>query len=80
MRRVVTPDPSVFEFQGGAQRARLIPRATFMDPDATPGEAKRGLDEKWARRMLGCAERYCPTVQALRNGVNVTTDFAIANS
>jgi uncharacterized OsmC-like protein len=46
----------------------------------TPGEAKRGLDEKWARRMLGCAERYCPTVQALRNGVNVTTDFAIANS
>jgi hypothetical protein len=30
--------------------------------------------------MLGNAERYCSTVQTLRNGVNVTTDFAIANS
>jgi hypothetical protein len=30
--------------------------------------------------MLRTAERYCSTVQALRNGVNVTTDFAIANS
>jgi hypothetical protein len=30
--------------------------------------------------MLGGAERYCSAVQALRNGVNVTTDFAIANS
>jgi uncharacterized OsmC-like protein len=41
---------------------------------------KEGLDEERARRMLGTAERYCLTVQALRNGVNVTTDFAIANS
>jgi uncharacterized OsmC-like protein len=40
---------------------------------------KQGLDEERARRMLGSAERYCSTVQALRNGVNVTTDFAIAN-
>jgi len=41
---------------------------------------KEGLNEERARRMLGIAERYCSTVQALRNGVNVTTDFAIANS
>ena len=41
---------------------------------------KEGLDEERARRMLGTAERYCSTVQALRNGVNVTTDLAIANS
>jgi uncharacterized OsmC-like protein len=41
---------------------------------------KEGLDDERARRMLGTAERYCSTVQALRNGVNVTTDFAIANS
>jgi uncharacterized OsmC-like protein len=41
---------------------------------------KDELDEERARRMLGGAERYCSTVQVLRNGVNVTTDFAIANS
>ena len=41
---------------------------------------KGGLNEERARRMLGTAERYCSTLQALRNGVNVTTDFAIANS
>jgi uncharacterized OsmC-like protein len=40
---------------------------------------KKGLDEERARRMLGSAERYCSTLQTLRNGVNVTTDFAIAN-
>ena len=41
---------------------------------------KEGLDDERAQRMLGSAERYCSTVQALRNGVNVTTDFAIASS
>jgi uncharacterized OsmC-like protein len=41
---------------------------------------RKGLDEERARRMLGGTERYCSTVQALRNGVNVATDFAIANS
>jgi uncharacterized OsmC-like protein len=41
---------------------------------------KEGPDEERARRMLGAAERFCSTVQTLRNGVNVTTDFAIANS
>jgi uncharacterized OsmC-like protein len=46
----------------------------------TRGKLKEGLDEGRARRMLGIAERYCSTVQTLRNGVNVTTDFAIANS
>jgi uncharacterized OsmC-like protein len=50
-----------------------------VDPKE-PSEAKEGLDEERARRMLGTAERYCSTVQTLRNGVNVTTDFAIANS
>jgi uncharacterized OsmC-like protein len=46
----------------------------------TQMKLKVGSDEGRARRMLGTAERYCSTVQALRNGVNVTTDFAIANS
>jgi uncharacterized OsmC-like protein len=46
----------------------------------TRGNPKEGLDEERARRMLGAAERYCSAVQTLRNGVNVTTDFAIANS
>jgi len=46
----------------------------------TRGTLKEGLDDERAQRMLGGAERYCSTVQALRNGVNVTTDFAIANS
>jgi uncharacterized OsmC-like protein len=46
----------------------------------TQVKLKEGPDEDRARRMLGTAERYCSTVQALRDGVNVTTDFAIANS
>jgi len=53
-----------------AQRIRMRTRGTL----------KEGLDDERAQRMLGGAERYCSTVQALRNGVNVTTDFAIANS
>jgi uncharacterized OsmC-like protein len=49
-------------------------------PMRTRVKLKEWPDEERARRMLGSAERYCSTVQTLRNGVNVTTDFAIANS
>jgi uncharacterized OsmC-like protein len=49
-------------------------------PMRTRVKLKKWLDEERPRRMLGSAERYCSTVQTLRNGVNVTTDFAIANS
>ena len=44
-----------------------VPSGRNRDSDAHP-------------RLLVGTERYCSTVQALRNGVNVTTDFAIANS
>jgi hypothetical protein len=54
---------------------RDVPVGATGIPMRTRVKLKEGLDGELARRMLGSAERYCPTVQTLRNGVNVTTDF-----
>jgi len=38
-------------------------------------KVQQGVDEERARRLLQSAERYCATLQTLRNGVEVETQF-----
>jgi uncharacterized OsmC-like protein len=38
-------------------------------------KVKEGVDPERAKRLLSSAERYCSTLQTLRNGVEVKTDF-----
>jgi len=69
-----------WDFRGTMATDRDVPVGATGIRMRTRVKLKEGLDEERARRMLGSAERYCSTLQTLRNGVNVTTDFAIANS
>ena len=43
----------------------------------TQVKVKDGVDPERAKRLLSSAERYCSTLQTLRHGVAVTTDFAL---
>src|SRR5487761_846255 len=67
-----------WDFRGTMATDRDVPVGATGIRMRTRVKIKEGLDEERARRMLGSAERYCSTLQTLRNGVNVTTDFAIA--
>jgi uncharacterized OsmC-like protein len=40
-------------------------------------KVKQGVDPERAQRLLSSAERYCSTLQTLRHGVEVKTDFAL---
>lgn len=58
------------------------------DPDVPVGatgiqmsthvRVKDGVDPERAKRLLSSAERYCSTLQTLRHGVEVSTDFALS--
>ena len=37
-----------------------------------------GVDPERAKRLLSSAERYCSTLQTLRDGVDVSTTFDLA--
>jgi hypothetical protein len=41
----------------------------------TQVKVKDGVDPERAKRLLSSAERYCSTLQTLRNGVEVATTF-----
>jgi uncharacterized OsmC-like protein len=69
-----------WDFRGTMGIDREVPVGATEIRMRTRVELKEGIDPERARRMLGSAERYCSTLQTLRYGVNVTTDFAIANS
>jgi uncharacterized OsmC-like protein len=40
-------------------------------------KVKEGVEPERAKRFLASAERYCSTLQTLRNGVEVKTDFQL---
>ena len=44
----------------------------------TQVRVKDGVDPERAKRLLSSAERYCSTLQTLRSGVEVATDFSLA--
>lgn len=41
-------------------------------------KVKDGVDPERAKRLLSSAERYCSTLQTLRHGVEVSTNFDLA--
>jgi uncharacterized OsmC-like protein len=43
----------------------------------TQVKVKDGVDPERAKRLLSSAERYCSTLQTLRHGVDVATEFSL---
>lgn len=67
-----------WDFRGTMGVDREVPVGATGIRMRTRVKVKEGMDEERARRLLGSAERYCSALQTLRNGVTVTTDFAIS--
>jgi uncharacterized OsmC-like protein len=66
-----------WDFRGTMGVDRDVPvGATGIDVK-TRVTLKEGVDPERAQRLLSSAERYCSTLQTLRNGVEVRTDFAL---
>jgi uncharacterized OsmC-like protein len=66
-----------WDFRGTMGVDRDVPvGATGVDVK-TRVALKPGSDPERAQRLLSGAERYCSTLQTLRNGVDVKTDFAL---
>jgi uncharacterized OsmC-like protein len=66
-----------WDFRGTMGVDRDVPvGATGIDM-RTRVKVKDGLDPERAKRFLSSAERYCSTLQTLRNGVEVSTEFAL---
>jgi uncharacterized OsmC-like protein len=66
-----------WDFRGTMGVDRAVPVGATGIRMRTRVKVKEGMDEERARRLLSSAERYCSTLQTLRNGVDVSTDFAI---
>jgi uncharacterized OsmC-like protein len=64
-----------WDFRGTMAVDRAVPVGATKIELRTQIKVKAGVDEERARRMLQSAERYCATLQTLRSGVVVETDF-----
>jgi uncharacterized OsmC-like protein len=64
-----------WDFRGTLAVDREVPVGATGIEMRTEVKVKDGVDPERAKRMLASAERYCSTLQTLRNGVPVTTDF-----
>ncbi|HUY73978.1 MAG TPA: OsmC family protein [Candidatus Dormibacteraeota bacterium] len=64
-----------WDFRGTLAVDREVPVGATGIEMRTAVKVKDGVDPERAKRMLASAERYCSTLQTLRNGVGVTTDF-----
>jgi uncharacterized OsmC-like protein len=66
-----------WDFRGTMGVDREVPvGATGIDMRSQV-KVKEGVDPERAKRLLASAERYCSTLQTLRNGVEVKTDFQL---
>jgi uncharacterized OsmC-like protein len=66
-----------WDFRGTLAVDRDVPVGATGIEMSTLIKVKDGVDPERARRMLASAERYCSTLQTLRNGVPVSTDFKL---
>jgi len=66
-----------WDFRGTLAVDRDVPVGATSVEMRTYVKVKDGVDPERARRMLASAERYCSTLQTLRHGVPVTTDFQL---
>ncbi|HEY1420694.1 MAG TPA: OsmC family protein [Candidatus Dormibacteraeota bacterium] len=66
-----------WDFRGTLAVEREVPVGATSIEMRTRVTVKDGVDPERAKRMLSSAERYCSTLQTLRGGVAVTTDFQL---
>lgn len=66
-----------WDFRGTMGVDRGVPVGATGITLKTRVKVKDGVDRQRAERLLASAERYCATLQTLRNGVPVETNFAI---
>lgn len=66
-----------WDFRGTLAVDREVPIGATGIEMRTTVKVKDGMDPERVRRLLGSAERYCSTLQTLRHGVEVSTDFAL---
>jgi uncharacterized OsmC-like protein len=66
-----------WDFRGTMGVSREVPVGATGIEMRTTVRVKDGVDPARAERLLASAERYCSTLQTLRNGVEVKTDFSI---
>jgi uncharacterized OsmC-like protein len=66
-----------WDFRGTMAVDRSVPVGATRIELRSHVKVKEGVDEERARRLLQSAERYCSTLQTLRNGVEVETEFQL---
>jgi uncharacterized OsmC-like protein len=64
-----------WDFRGTMGVDRAVPVGAARIELRSQVKVKEGVDEERARRLLQSAERYCATLQTLRSGVDVETEF-----
>jgi uncharacterized OsmC-like protein len=67
-----------WDFRGTMGVDRDVPVGATGIEMRTEVKVKDGVDPERAKRLLASAERYCSTLQTLRHGVSVATDFALS--
>jgi uncharacterized OsmC-like protein len=66
-----------WDFRGTMGVDRDVPVGATGIEMRTHVKVKDGVEPERAKRLLASAERYCSTLQTLRHGVEVSTDFAL---
>jgi uncharacterized OsmC-like protein len=66
-----------WDFRGTMGVDRDVPVGATGIEMRTEIKVKEGVDPERAKRLLSSAERYCSTLQTLRNGVAVATEFSL---
>ena len=66
-----------WDFRGTMGVDRDVPVGATGIEMRTEVKVKDGVDPERAKRLLSSAERYCSTLQTLRHGVEVSTEFAL---
>ena len=66
-----------WDFRGTLAVDREVPVGATGIEMRTQVKVKEGVDPERAKRLLASAERYCSTLQTLRQGVSVATDFQL---
>jgi uncharacterized OsmC-like protein len=67
-----------WDFRGTMGVDRDVPVGATGIEMRTQVKVKDGVDPERAKRLLSSAERYCSTLQTLRHGVEVSTEFALS--
>jgi uncharacterized OsmC-like protein len=66
-----------WDFRGTMGVDRAVPVGAKKIELRSHVKVKEGVNEERARKLLQSAERYCSTLQTLRDGVEVETDFRL---